>query len=231
MDFGVAKPSVSIAPQAIGPFIPSTPTVNLASLTSAASPFTEKGSIVGALQYMAPEVLQGAEADARSDLFSFGCVLYEMITGRRAFEGKSQLSVFTPILEKDPDPVTATQPLAPPMLAHVVSACLAKDPADRIKSAHELTMDLRWVSSASSAPAILESPPAPRRVAWFAAVAAAIFLGPLAGFFMHRPAASAPSVGPPLPASLFGVTSNTKHVAQKFAAYVAKIMMIQPKQI
>ncbi len=113
MDFGLAKPKVSIASQAIGPLTPSTPTMNLASLTSASSPLTQKGSIVGTFQYMAPEVLQGAEADARSDLFSFGCVLYEMVTGRRAFEGKSQLSVFTAILEKDPEPITAAQPLAP----------------------------------------------------------------------------------------------------------------------
>ncbi|MGB7928700.1 MAG: serine/threonine-protein kinase, partial [Terriglobales bacterium] len=93
MDFGLAKPELSIASRAIGPLTPSTPTMNLASLTSAASPLTQKGSIVGTFQYMAPELLQGGEADARSDLFSFGCVLYEMITGRRAFEGKSQLSV------------------------------------------------------------------------------------------------------------------------------------------
>ena len=108
MDFGLAKPELSIAPQAAGPFTPSTPTMNLASLTSAASPLTQKGLIVGTFQYMAPELLQGAEADARSDLFSFGCVLYEMITGRRAFEGKSQLSVFTAILEKDPEPIAAS---------------------------------------------------------------------------------------------------------------------------
>jgi len=88
MDFGLAKPEMSIASKAVGPFTPSTPTMNLASLTSVASPLTQKGSIVGTFQYMAPEVLQGAEADARSDLFSFGCVLYEMITGRRAFEGQ-----------------------------------------------------------------------------------------------------------------------------------------------
>ncbi len=103
MDFGLAKPKLPIASQAAGAFTPSTPTMNLASLTSAASPVTQKGLIVGTFQYMAPEVLQGAEADARSDLFGFGCVLYEMITGHRAFEGKSQLSVFTAILEKEPE--------------------------------------------------------------------------------------------------------------------------------
>ena len=122
MDFGLAKPKLSIVVAGVGPFTPSTPTMNLASLTAAASPLTQKGSIVGTFQYMAPELLQGAEADARSDLFSFGCVLYEMVTGRRAFEGKSQLSVFTAILEKDPEPISANQPLAPPMLDRVVRA-------------------------------------------------------------------------------------------------------------
>jgi serine/threonine protein kinase len=113
---------------------------------------TQKGSIVGTFQYIAPELLQGAEADARSDLFSFGCVLYEMITGRRAFEGKSQLSVFTAILEKDPEPIGVGQPLAPPMLDGVVRACLDKDPADRIQTAHDVAMDLRWVDSLRSTP-------------------------------------------------------------------------------
>jgi serine/threonine protein kinase/WD40 repeat protein len=151
MDFGLAKPELAIASRAIGPLTPSTPTMNLASLTAAVSPLTQKGSIVGTFQYMAPELLQGAEADARSDLFSFGCVLYEMITGRRAFEGKSQLSVFSAILEKDPDPISASHPLAPPMLDRVVRACLAKDPADRLQSAHDLAMNLRWVYESAGA--------------------------------------------------------------------------------
>jgi len=150
MDFGLAKPQVQIASQAIGPFTPSTPTMNLASLTSAASPLTQKGSIVGTFQYMAPELLQGSEADARSDLFSFGCVLYEMITGRRAFEGKSQLSVFSAILEKDPEPITVSQPLAPPMLDRVVRVSLAKDPADRFQSAHDSPWT--WAGSTPSVP-------------------------------------------------------------------------------
>ena len=153
MDFGLAKPELSIDSQAIGPFTPSTPTMNLASLTAAVSPLTQKGSIVGTFQYMAPELLHGGEADARSDLFSFGCVLYEMVTGRRAFEGKSQLSVFTAILEKDPEPISASQPLAPPMLDRVVRACLAKDPADRFQSAHDIAMDLRWVAESNQSDA------------------------------------------------------------------------------
>jgi serine/threonine protein kinase len=180
MDFGLAKPEFSIASQAIGPFTPSTPTMNLASLTSAASPLTQKGSIVGTFQYMAPELLQGAAADARSDIFSFGCVLYEMITGRRAFEGKSQLSVFTAILEKDPEPITASQPLAPPMLDRVVRACLAKDPADRFQSAHDIFMDLRWMGEAASESA---KPSSQFNWSWAAGLAALLLaFVALAGF-------------------------------------------------
>ncbi len=190
MDFGLAKPGLtkpelSISAHAIGPFTPSTPTVNLASLTAAVSPLTQRGSIVGTFQYMAPELLQGAEADARSDLFSFGCVLYEMITGRRAFEGKSQLSVFTSILEKDPEPISASQPLAPPMLDRVVRACLAKDPADRMQSAHDVALDLRWV--AESAPVESEKRSAEFKKSW-AVWTAALLLAfmALAGFAGYR---------------------------------------------
>src|SRR5579863_4482574 len=100
---------------------------------------------------MPTERVQGKEADARSDIFSLGCVLYEMVTGRRAFEGKSQLSVFTAILERDPEPIAASQPLAPPLLERVVRECLAKDPADRMQSAHDVGMDLRWISESALA--------------------------------------------------------------------------------
>jgi len=150
MDFGLAKPNFPIASQAVDRFTPSTPTMNLVSLTEAASPLTQKGSIVGTFQYIAPEVLQGAEADARSDLFSFGCVLYEMVTGRRAFEGESQLSIFTAILEKDPEPISSTHLLGRPLLDRVVRACLEKDPADRIQTAHDVAMNLRWATDTAT---------------------------------------------------------------------------------
>ncbi len=149
MDFGLAKPEMSVGGHAIGPLTPSTPTMNLTALTSATSPLTQKGSIVGTFQYLAPEVLQGAEADARSDIFGFGCVLYEMATGRHAFEGKSQLSVLTAILEKEPAPIVATPPV-PPMLDRVIRACLAKDPAERLQSVHDLRMDLLWIAESAS---------------------------------------------------------------------------------
>lgn len=176
MDFGLAKPEPVLAGSLKGSLTPSTPTMNLASLTSAASPLTQKGSIVGTFQYLAPEVLQGAEADARSDIFSLGCVLYEMITGRRAFEGKSQLSVLTAILEKEPEPIAIAQPLAPPMLDRVVNACLAKDPADRYQSAHDVMMDLTWVKDSGPPEA---ASAAGVRTSWLAilsAVAVALIL-------------------------------------------------------
>ena len=213
MDFGLAKPNVAIASQAVGRFTPSTPTMNLPQLTAAVSPLTQKGSVVGTFQYLAPEVLQGAEADARSDLFSLGCVLYEMVTGRPAFEGKSQLSVLTAILEKEPEPISANQPLAPPMLDLTIHGCLAKDPAERVQSAHDIAMELRWIASLRAAPA--EAAPAaaaaPKRAGWLVAVVAAIVLGALAGYLLHRAAAPAASIrtaiNPP-PDTRFRLTSD-----------------------
>ena len=214
MDFGLAKPKLSIATQAAGPYTPSTPTMNFASLTAAASPLTQKGSIVGTFQYMAPEVLQGAEADARSDLFSFGCVLYEMTTGRRAFEGKSQLSVLTAILEKDPEPIRVIRPATPPMLDHVIRACLAKDPADRIQTAHDVAMNLLWTADTVRGDTA-KSPPQFNR-AWatgFAAIVLALIA--LAGFLGNRWAkssnvpASLHSEIPPPEKFLFDATGDT----------------------
>jgi len=157
LDFGLAKPAVAtLGTQPLsshGQLTPSTPTLNLSALSPQPGTLTQQGTIVGTFQFMAPEVLQGREADARSDIFSFGCVLFEMITGRRAFEGKSQLSVASAILEKDPELVTTVQPTAPAALDHVVGDCLAKDPESRWQSAADIARELRWIASgpASSA--------------------------------------------------------------------------------
>src|SRR5215472_14602800 len=86
---------------------------------------TQAGTILGTFQYMAPEQLEGREADARSDIFAFGAVLYEMATGRKAFEGKSQASLIASILTSDPAPISTVQPLTPPALERVVRTCLA----------------------------------------------------------------------------------------------------------
>jgi Tol biopolymer transport system component len=139
LDFGLAKPT---APQA-----------TLATLTSAApqhSPVTQEGTIVGTFQYMSPEQIEGKELDGRSDIFSLGTVLYEALTGKRAFDGKSQLSVASAILEKEPEPITATMPLTPPALDHAIRRCLAKDPEDRWQTARDLALELKWLSTPTS---------------------------------------------------------------------------------
>ena len=101
---------------------------------------------MGTFQYMAPEQLLGQEADARSDLFSLGAVLYEMFTARRAFEGKSPLSVASAILEREPPPISSIKPMAPPALDHVIGRCLAKDREDRWQTARDVGLELKWIS-------------------------------------------------------------------------------------
>src|ERR1700689_2543663 len=158
MDFGLAQPEMSIAAKAVGPFTPSTPTMKLASLTSATSPLTQKGSIVGTFQYLSPEVLQGSEADARSDIFSFGCVLYEMITGRRAFEGKSQFSVLGAILDKEPERISTILPDSHPRLDETVGLCLAKTPDQRYGCMHDVQIQLEALAGAPKVTS-LQAPP------------------------------------------------------------------------
>ncbi len=148
MDFGLAKPAPGLS-QTSGssPLTPSTPTMSVAALSATASPLTQKGTVVGTFQYMAPEVLQGSEAHARSDIFSFGCVLYEMITGRRAFEGKSQFSVLGAILDKEPERISAVQPNAPPRLDETVWRCLAKNPEQRYGCMHDVRIQLETLAA------------------------------------------------------------------------------------
>jgi serine/threonine protein kinase len=111
---------------------------------------TGEGRILGTLQYMAPEQLEGKETDARTDIFAFGAVLYEMATGKKAFEGSSQASLIASILKEEPKPFSQIQSLAPPSLERLVKTCLAKDPDDRWQSAHDISSELRWISESSS---------------------------------------------------------------------------------
>jgi serine/threonine protein kinase len=141
MDFGLAKPSPGLSSGASS-LTPSTPTMSVAALTAPASPLTQKGTVVGTFQYMAPEVLQGAESDARSDIFSFGCVLYEMLTGRRAFEGKSQFSVLGAILDKEPERISTVLRGSHPRLDETVWLCLAKTPEQRYGCMHDVQIQL-----------------------------------------------------------------------------------------
>ena len=122
LDFGLAKPSALLATLATRSGNP-------------ISPLTQQGTIVGTFQYMSPEQVEGQPLDARSDIFSLGAVLYEMLTGRKAFEGKSQLSVASAILEKEPEPISALLPLTPATVDHAVRRCLAKNPDERWQTA------------------------------------------------------------------------------------------------
>jgi len=151
LDFGLAKPVAPLlGSQAIskGHLTPSTPTVNLSMLSATPAGLTQQGTVVGTFQYMAPEVLQGRDAGERRDIFSLGCVLYEMVTGRRTFSGKSQISVLTAILEKDPEPINTPESNIPTALEHLIFACLTKDPSERLQAAHDVKLQLGWVTSA-----------------------------------------------------------------------------------
>jgi eukaryotic-like serine/threonine-protein kinase len=149
MDFGLAKPAPGLnSASGAGSLTPSTPTMSVAALSGSASPLTQKGTVVGTFQYMAPEVLQGAEADARSDIFSFGCVIYEMVTGRRAFEGKSQFSVLGAILDKEPERISAVRPSSPPRLDETACRCLAKNPDQRYGCMHDVRIQLEALAEA-----------------------------------------------------------------------------------
>jgi eukaryotic-like serine/threonine-protein kinase len=201
MDFGLAKPLGLPNPSTgSGSAPPSFTAVATFSGQSPLSPLTTVGTIIGTIQYMSPEQIEGKEADARSDIFAFGSVLYEMAAGRRPFEGKSQLSLASSILEKDPDPISAVKPQTPPAFEHVVATCLQKNPDDRYLAAHDIKLELQWVASekpanekptASAAPA---PPPKQQRLGWIAALIVTLALGGIAGFFLHRSAPPAVSV-------------------------------------
>jgi eukaryotic-like serine/threonine-protein kinase len=143
LDFGLAKTAAPLMPQSSGLSL----TMTSANL---AQPLTAEGTVIGTYQYMSPEQIEGKETDARSDIFSFGAVLYEMATGKRAFQGKSQVTVASAILEQDPEPISTHQPLAPPALQNVVQGALMKDPDSRWQSAADIARQLRWITSADS---------------------------------------------------------------------------------
>jgi len=190
LDFGLAK-------------LPAPPLIGGASTVSTVA-LTIEGTIIGTLQYMSPEQLEGKEADSRSDIFSFGGVLYEMITGRPPFAGNSQAALIAAVMAGESPPVSSLQPMAPPALDHLVRKCLAKDPEERWQNVRDLVSQLRWIagsfsgSSGSSLPAVAQRPPKDVRVRWrwAGAAAGALLLIAAGTWWMHdrQPAVTAPVV-------------------------------------
>jgi serine/threonine protein kinase/Tol biopolymer transport system component len=183
------------------------------------TPLTSQGTMLGTVQYMAPEQLEGKPVDHRADLFAFGALLYEMLTGKRAFEGGSQASVIASILKEDPRPVSQLLPTTPASLDRVVTSCLAKDPEERWQGAGDLARELRWIAggtgTVSGASTISVAPSTPRRapsarVAWtlaalatIAAIASITTLATRTQPSVTRRALSRFSIGSPAGATLF----------------------------
>jgi eukaryotic-like serine/threonine-protein kinase len=172
LDFGLAKESALLG--------------DLATITATrpTSPVTQQGTIVGTFQYMSPEQVEGKPLDGRSDIFSLGGVLYEMFTGKRAFDGKSQLSVASSILEKEPPPIREVRPVTPPALEHAIQRCLAKDPEERWQTARDLAIELDWIakggtSASGEAAATPRTKKPPLWILW--PILGALALGLLAG--------------------------------------------------
>jgi Tol biopolymer transport system component len=179
MDFGLAKQS-GPAPLATA----------LTEMTMDQAKLTSEGSMVGTFQYMAPEQLEGKEADARTDIFALGEVIYEMATGKPAFTGKSRASLIAAILTVDPPSIAELQPLAPSSLERVVRKCLAKDPDDRWQSASDLASELNWMLTGGSqtgaaAPVIVQQK-ATARAIWIGVGIVLVLLAAYLGWQIGR---------------------------------------------
>jgi eukaryotic-like serine/threonine-protein kinase len=167
LDFGLAKQAQA-----------NNASASVLTAMTAGKPLTVEGTIVGTYQYMAPEQIEGSEADTRSDIFALGCVLYEMATGKRAFAGKTQASVIASILATDPPLLSRVAPMTPPALERLVRSCMAKEREERIQSAHDVKLQLEWIAEAGSQAGIPAPVVARRRIsqklAWIVAGVAAL---------------------------------------------------------
>jgi Tol biopolymer transport system component/predicted Ser/Thr protein kinase len=183
LDFGLAKlaaPDRTAVSQA----------TSLPTAMQESQPLTTRGTILGTFQYMAPEQLEGGEADARSDIFAFGCVLYEMLTGQKAFSGKSQASLISSIMGSDPPPISSIQPMIPASLDRIVKGCIAKEPDHRWSTAHDVMLQLQWIAEGGSMAGV----PAPvvarrknrEKLSWIVAAAGLLAAAAFAYGFVRR---------------------------------------------
>ncbi len=183
LDFGLAK--------AVEPA--SAPNSQTALPTQAN--LTQEGTILGTFQYMAPEQLEGKDADARTDIFALGAVLYEMATGKKAFPAGSQASLITAIMSSDPAPISAVQPTSPAALDRIVRTCLAKDPEERWQSAHDIGSELKWIREGSGAGTSVSAPRRMKRERFAWAIATlALLAAALAAVWGRRGPVSEPVV-------------------------------------
>ena len=184
LDFGLARLTGQADRAVVAELAPATTTAGL----------TGRGTILGTLQYMAPEQLEGKEADARTDIWALGVLLYEMLTGRPAFEAASSAGLIAAIVEREPVPISATQPLTPPTLERLVRKCLAKQPDARWQSAADAADELRWVASGSGGKGQVPAPRAHRRRRWLSLATAMLLIGSVGVVWWarSRPVASLP---------------------------------------
>jgi eukaryotic-like serine/threonine-protein kinase len=183
LDFGLAKLKKDTAPANVS--LSKVPTEDAV---------TAQGTILGTLQYMAPEQLEGKAVDARTDIFAFGTIVYEMATGKKAFEGKSQASLISAIMSSKPPAMSTLQPLTPPQLDWVVKKCLAKEPEKRWQDASDLCDELKWIAEGSEQTAAISTAVPVRRnlsktLVWAAvAIVACVIVGVAAWIFKPAPA-------------------------------------------
>jgi serine/threonine protein kinase/Tol biopolymer transport system component len=212
MDFGLAKPAGPTSPPSSG---------LTQTLATPRHPLTAEGMVVGTFQYMSPEQVEGKEADARSDIFALGAVLYEMVTGKRAFEGKTTASTIAAILASEPPPISSFQPLSPVALESTVKSCLAKDPDERLQSAHDVKLQLKWIQENASSSRLTAASSTPRRpwdrVPWLiAGLLLLLLLGGAATWWLRgreTPSAMYFNSSVPFPAAYVALSPNGRMLA------------------
>jgi serine/threonine protein kinase len=168
LDFGLAKTAPRLRPD---------------DVTGMAAALTSEGTILGTPQYMAPEQYEGKEADERSDIFAFGCVVYEMVTGKRCFDGKTKASLIAAVLGGEPAPMSALVPVTPAALERLVKRCIEKDPEDRYQSMRDVVLELRSIATGATEAQVGPAATRRGRVAWVAAGLFALAAAALA--FVH----------------------------------------------